>query len=112
MGTRYDNRLVLTNDMEEYSKVFEQRGVKLIRHYNTGKLKYPTPKDIAQLQRVQHIWKVGDRFYKLAAQYYGIPTYWWVIAHYNKKPTEGDLSPGDVIYIPLPLPKILSYIME
>ena len=111
MGTRYDNRILLKNDAEEYDNVFEQRGVKYIKQYNTPVLRYPTPVEIGELQRVQHIWKVGDRYYKLASRYYGIPTYWWVIAHYNKKPTESQLVPGDVIYIPLPLPRILSYIM-
>tara|TARA_R110002020_G_scaffold59590_5_gene162359 strand:- start:2950 stop:3291 length:342 start_codon:yes stop_codon:yes gene_type:complete len=110
MGTRYDERLVLTNDLEEYAKVFEQRGVKQIKHYSTAKLHYPTPDEIMGLQRVQHVWKVGDRYYKLAAQYYGIATFWWVIAHYNKKPTESQLSPGDVIYIPLPLARVLGYL--
>jgi hypothetical protein len=109
MGTRYDNRLVLTNDTEEYQKVLEQRGVKRIRQYSTPKLRNPTPQEITKLQRVQHIWSTGDRYYKLAAQYYGIPTYWWVIAQYNRRPTEADVKIGDVIYIPLPLHKILSY---
>jgi len=110
MGTRYDDRIILTNDSEEYAKIFRQRGVNLIKHYNTAKLAYPTPNDISSMQRVQHIWKVGDRYYKLAAEYYGIPTYWWVIAQYNKKPTESQLSPGDVIYIPLPLSRVLGYL--
>lgn len=110
MGTRFDDRLVLINNAEEYDKIFEQRGVKYIRQYNTGILRYPTTRQISKMQRVQHIWKVGDRYYKLAAKYYGIATYWWVIAQYNQKPTEAQLSPGDVIYIPLPLHRILSYI--
>jgi hypothetical protein len=38
-----------------------------------------------------------------------MPTYWWVIAQYNKKPTESQLSPGDIVYIPIPLEKILGY---
>jgi len=109
MGTRYDDRTILTNDMEEYQKVLEQRGVKQIRQYNTAILHYPTINEIRTLQRVQHIWKVGDRYYKLASQHYGMPTYWWVIAQYNKKPTESQLSPGDVVYIPIPLEKILGY---
>ena len=110
MGTRYDNRIILTNDAEEYSKILEQRGANFIRHYNSAVLKYPTSKEIAKLQRVQHIWAVGDRYYKLAAKYYGMSGYWWVIAHYNKKPTESKMSAGDIVYIPLPLPRILSYI--
>ena len=109
MGNRYDDRVILTNDMEEYKNVLEERGVKQIRQYNTPILHYPSAAEIRTLQRVQHIWKVGDRYNKLASQYYGMPTYWWVIAQYNKKPTESQLSPGDVVYIPIPLEKILGY---
>jgi len=112
VGTRYDNRFILTNDLEEYSKVLEQRGVKLIKYYSTGLLRYPTVKEIQQLKQIQHIWTTGDRYYKLASEYYGDPTLWWVIAHYNQKPTEGSLELGDVIYIPLPIGQVLGYMMN
>ena len=110
MGTRYADRLILVNDSEEYSKILEQRGVPLIRQYNSAIMRYPTPKEINTLHRIQHIWAVGDRYYKLAAQYYGDPTYWWVIAHYNQKPTASSVNLGAVLYVPMPLTKILGYI--
>tara|TARA_R110002074_G_scaffold379808_1_gene558214 strand:+ start:588 stop:926 length:339 start_codon:yes stop_codon:yes gene_type:complete len=112
MSNRYDNRRLIKNDMEQYENLFEDRGVNYITQYSTGRLKYPSVNQIKTLKRVQHIWVVGDRYYKIASRFYGNPTYWWVIAHYNKKPTEGDLSPGDIIYIPMPLEKILNFILE
>ena len=57
-----------------------------------------------------HIWKTGDRYYKLAAAYYGRPQLWWVIALYNQKPTEGHLKIGDVIKIPTSLDLLLYYL--
>jgi hypothetical protein len=57
-----------------------------------------------------HIWKTGDRYYKLAAAYYGRPQLWWVIALYNQKPTEGHLKRGDVIKIPTSLDLLLYYL--
>jgi len=69
-------------------------------------------REIQTLSQVRHIWSTGDRFYKLAAKHYGNPEYWWVIAHYNQRPTEANMSLGDMIRIPLPLEKILTYIME
>ena len=51
---------------------------------------------------------MGDRYHKLAEAYYGDATYWWVIAWFNKKPTESHISPGDVIRIPTSLGSILS----
>ena len=112
MTSRYDNRRVLKNDLEEYESILDDRGVKQIFQYGTGFIKFPTVDEIKILTRVQHVWSVGDRYYKLASKFYGNPKYWWVIAHYNKKPTEADLTPGDIIYIPTPLEKILNYILE
>ena len=40
------------------------------------------------------MWKLGDRFYKLADQYYGDPTLWWIIAWYNRMPTESHAEGG------------------
>ena len=112
MTSRYDNRRIIRNDSENYDNIFEDRGVNSIAQYNTGPLRYPTVNQIKTLTRVQHVWKVGDRYYKLAAGFYGDPKYWWVIAHYNKRPTEADCTVGDIIYIPTPLEKILNYILE
>ena len=97
--------------MEPYEPLFEKRGVKFIRQYGTGILSYPSAGQIARLQNLRVIWKTGDRYYKLAAEYYGDAGYWWVIAHFNQKPTEAHVSVGDLIYIPLPLEKILTYIV-
>ena len=110
--SRYSSRRLLKNDLEEYEEFLDERGVKQITHFGTGVLKYPTVSQISRLQNVQHVWKTGDRYYKLAAEHYGSPRLWWVIAHYNKKPTESDANLGDIIYIPLPLEKILSYITD
>ena len=112
MGTRYDDRRLLKNDMKEYQRFFDERGVNFIRQYDTANFRYPSQSEILQLQRVQHVWSVGDRYYKLAAQYYSNPGYWWVIAHYNKRPTEAQVNTGDLIFIRLPLEKILGYIMS
>ena len=112
MINRYANRTLLLNDAEEYDHLLEKRGLKSIVQYGSGALRYPTVKEIGTLSQVRHVWSAGDRFYKLAAQHYGNPEHWWVIAHYNQKPTEANVSLGDVIRIPLPLEKILTYIME
>ena len=112
MTSRYDNRRLIKNDLEEYEAFFEERDINYIVQYNTRSLRYPTVDQIKNLTRVQHVWKAGDRYYKLASQFYGNPKYWWVIAHYNKKPTEADLTAGDIIYVPTPLEKILNYLLE
>tara|TARA_R100001509_G_scaffold154456_1_gene116106 strand:+ start:477 stop:821 length:345 start_codon:yes stop_codon:yes gene_type:complete len=107
MGKRYNNRRVLTNRDEIYENSIEKRNRKQIRQYNTAKFTYPTLTDLNNITKVPHVWKVGDRFYKLAAQHYGNPTYWWILAYFNQTPTEADLRLGDVMFIPFPLERVL-----
>jgi len=98
------------NNSETYKKDLEERGYPNgIIHYATPTLKHPTVAEMAKLQRQQHLWKIGDRYYKLAHKYYGNAKYWWVIAWYNKKPTESHMQLGETLYIPSPLEDILRY---
>ena len=107
---RYLNRLILKNISETYEEVREKRGLNRIVHYDTAKLKHIDSKQIAKLSRVSHVWKTGDRFYKLANKHYGDPKKWWVIAWYNKRPTEAHVQLGDLIFIPQPLETVLRYL--
>ncbi len=112
MPTRYDYRRIFYNQEPLYDNLFEERHVKGIRHYNTATMRYPTTAEIARMTRKSHVWKTGDKFYKLALENYGSTEYWWVIAFFNRKPTEASLEMGDVIYIPLPLEEILSVLVD
>lgn len=109
MSGRYDNRIIFKNRSEIYDKIFRERDVNLIRHFNTPQYSFPSVTQTQNLNTIQHLWTTGDRFYKLASQYYGLAEYWWVIAFFNQKPTEADVSLGEPIYIPLPLEKAVSY---
>ena len=108
MASRYDNKNPSLNNLDQYREVFDDRGVKFIRQYGTVELSHPNRKQIAGLEQTIHVWKRGDRFYKLASQYYGGPQLWWIIAWYNKKPTESHLVTGQVLNIPSPLSRVLS----
>tara|TARA_Y100001973_G_C5207802_1_gene342915 strand:+ start:147 stop:485 length:339 start_codon:yes stop_codon:yes gene_type:complete len=109
MAIRYDARQKLINDSETYKNVLKKRGLKYIQHYATPKLRLPTFEEESALTVVERIWTVGDRFYKLASEYYGDPELWWVIAWYNLTPTEADVQLGQSVQIPLPLEQILEY---
>ena len=64
-------------------------------------------------ERDNDIWVMtqdGDRLDLLANQYYGDPKLWWTIGWFNGKPTEATLKPGDVIYIPRPVSKLLTFL--
>ncbi len=107
MSNRYNTRIVFQNQDESYESLLEERGVPYIRYYGTPTMRVPSVGQRMGLSRIRHVWAVGDRFYKLALQYYDDPQYWWVIALYNKVPTEAHLRIGDVLVIPLPLNEVL-----
>ena len=98
---------IIRNRFTSYEELCEDRGVSEIRHYATPRLRHPPPREITNLARLTHIWKVGDRYYKLAHKHFGSPKYWWVIAWYNKKPTESHVKLGETVYVPSPLEEIL-----
>tara|TARA_Y100000034_G_scaffold44223_1_gene54173 strand:- start:553 stop:891 length:339 start_codon:yes stop_codon:yes gene_type:complete len=107
MGIRYDNRVVAVNNEELYEELFDARGVRYIAQYLTPSMRYPTPEEMSKLKIFGHIWKQGDRFYKVANKYYGDPKMWWIISWFNKKPLESDIKLGDKINIPMPMEEVL-----
>lgn len=107
MINRYSNRRVVKNSSEMYDNTFSERNVKFINHYETAKFIYPNENNIGTLTLVNHVWSLGDRFYKLAHQYYGDAKDWWIIAKFNNLPTESHVLLGDVILIPTPIEQVI-----
>ena len=108
---RYKNQDVFTNDSEAYKRYLKKtRGLDKIRQFDTPTFRQPSVSDMQNFNTISHIWKTGDRYFKLAEEYYNDPTMWWVIALYNQKPTEFHLSLGDVVFVPVPLENVLFYI--
>jgi hypothetical protein len=105
---RYKSSKILNNDSEFYKFLRVKRGIKNIRHYSTPILYNPTAADRVSTPTVSHVWKYGDRYYKLSSQYYGTPKYWWVIAWWNGRPTEATVQNGAVLQIPTNLEDALS----
>jgi len=110
--SRYINRLIYDNDHSLYSQMLEEKDLDFITHYATPNFKYPNAKQMSELQLQRHIWQFGDRYYKLAYQHYGDSTLWYVIAWFNKRPTEAHVFPGDVIIIPKPLGAVLKLLTD
>lgn len=110
MGRRYESRpKKSTAHFKNRSKEYiERRDRKFIRHFTTPILEHPNAEQIMSLNTVAHTWTSGDKFFKLAHEHYGSSKYWWVIAWFNQKPTEGHMEHGDVIEIPQPLEKVLA----
>ena len=112
MPIRNNKRIIRINDDSLYDEFFEERKIKQVRQYLTNTMGYPTVAQRASLQTRSHTWKIGDRYYKLAHEFYGDSRFWWVIAWYNQKPTEGHLKIGDVISIPFPLSRVMRFYEE
>jgi len=96
------------NASDIYDEILEKRNIGFVSQYLTPKLSYPTVDETLDLNIIPHAWKIGDRFYKLAAYYYDDPKLWWVIAWFNRTPTEHHVEIGDVVEIPLPLERTLQ----
>ena len=100
---RNQNSRIVENDVRHYKELVQRRGVKKIRHYSTPLLAHPTINDRASIPTDSYAWSYGDRFYKLAHDYYGDTRFWWVIAWWNGYPTEVSVQTGDLLQIPLDL---------
>jgi nucleoid-associated protein YgaU len=110
MGRRYEARSMTrtSHSKNNPSKIVEERDRDFIRHFSTPVLEHPNADQILSLDRIGHVWKAGDRFFKLADEYYGRSEYWWVIAWFNQAPTEAHVETGDNIEIPKPLDRVLA----
>ena len=106
--SRYGSSNVTNNDSDFYSSLAEKRGLKAIQHFQTVVIHNPQIFERMQIRTNSHVWKYGDRYYKLANTFYGDPQLWWIIAWYNGYPTEVDVKVGDVLEIPLNFEQIIE----
>jgi hypothetical protein len=106
--SRYDNRTIFKNKSEMFQEHFDKRDVNFINQYSTPVFNHIDVDQEYNIGEEKHIWKQGDRLYKLAYEYYSDPELWWVIAWYNQKPTETDYKVGEVVLIPTPLNEVLK----
>ena len=110
MANRNMKREEATNTADTYRHLRKRRGREdYIVQYRSPTINYPTVDEMRDLEFTRHIWKVGDRFYKLAYEHYGDSRYWWAIALFNKAPTESHIKLGQIVFIPQPLDRLLLY---
>lgn len=95
------------NSTSQYQKLLKKRRLRSIEQYATPILNHIKEEDYDKLTLIPHIWKTGDRFYKLANKYYGDPSLWWIIAWFNFSPTDSHVEVGETIYITLSLEQTL-----
>lgn len=112
MVSRYNRTEIQRLDDLDYKGVyrekFNQNRKLFLRKLQTINIDYPTFDDMLEIDYENYVWTLGDRYYKLASAFYGNANYWWVIAWFNKKPTESHLKVGDVVRIPKSLSDVLT----
>ena len=108
--SRYNKRSKAINNNELYEDILDKRDLKQVRQFRTPVLRFPIEAEENNISFHKHYWSPDDKFYALAARYYGDSTLWWVIAQFNKKPTEQHIKPGESIKIPFPLGLVLECI--
>ena len=109
MASRYGPTPIGINSSNKYSELFQDRNVKFIQQYTTTEMNALSSGEVGTLNLISHTWIMGDRYYKLAYEYYNDSKLWWVIARFNQKPTEAHLKVGDTVLIPLPLEQVLQF---
>jgi hypothetical protein len=108
--SRYLKREKATNNKEQYDKIFEKRGVKKIVQYRSPSANYITDEELSSIECYNVSWYSGLSFEKLASEFYGDPKQWWVIAGFNRKPTESHVEMGEVIRVPKSLADALRVV--
>ncbi len=87
----------------------KRRNLPKIRSYATPQFFDIGPEDLKKFDTVKHVWSARDTYWKLAHKHYGDSSMWYMIALFNKKPSEANLKVGDVIYIPHPIEDVLEF---
>ena len=108
MASRHKKSNIFQNRDQLYQERLKAKKINSINQYQTLRLRYPTPEEAESFIIHTHIWRMGDSYSKLADKYYGDPKMWWVIAHFNQKPMEGDLYYGQQVFIAEPLGALLN----
>ena len=101
--SRYDYKPIAINDNKMYDKMFKKRGIIKLTQYRTPEVNNVEQEVLDSIETTEYVWKYGDRYWQLASRFYGDATLWWVIAAFNRKPTESHVKIGEAIYIPLVL---------
>jgi len=92
-----------------YQELVDNRNIRQVIQYTSPSFPQLTVARRRSIQYETHVWSRGDRFYKLAFEYYGDASLWYLIAWYNESPTENHVNLGDTIMIPISPEKVMTY---
>ena len=106
--SRYKKRKTAFNDVYKNEELFDNRGIEKLTQYTTPKFKNPTDDDINSIDFFLYSFKDGDRLFKLARKFFNDPSLWYIIALFNRKPTEAHIAIGEKIKIPVNIAKAIE----
>jgi hypothetical protein len=112
---RYTNRRKILNDPSSggtesiYQEIIDKRNIKQVTQYESPVFPELTVARRRAVQYDSHVWKRGDRLYKLAYNYYGNSSLWYLIAWFNQTPTESHINIGDTIMVPISAESVMVY---
>ena len=112
MSSRYGLRETRENNHPLYKRMIKDRGDKKIIHFRAPKFAVLSDELIGSVDVEMVYWGIQTRYWKLATEYYGDPSLWWVIAYFNRKPTESHVKIGEMIFIPVQWEIIYNAIIE
>ena len=98
--SRFISREKAVNKKEQYDKLFKKRGVRRVVQYRSPTATYVSDEDLLRVECYEVVWAATLTLELLAQQYYGNFAQWWVIAAFNRKPTESHFKVGDIVRIP------------
>jgi len=92
--------------------MIKDRGAKKINHFRAPKFTVLSDELIASMDVEMEYWAIHTRYWKLASKYYGDSRLWWIIAYFNRKPTESHVKIGEMIFIPTQWEIVYNAIIE
>ena len=87
----------------QYEPLLKNRKIKRATLLETAELNGPLDVDYSVVSYTEELWSLGTKLWNLSQQYYGDPSFYWVIGIYNGKPTDAHWRIGDVVMIPYPV---------
>ena len=96
--SRYTSIKILTE--AKGGSIVARRGKKAIVKRDSKTLPRRTKEIRNLVSELKYMVRANDDWYKIAHKFYGNQNLWYLLAWYNKKPTDTMLQTGDMLLIP------------
>ena len=93
--------IAITSLDSKYEYLFKGRDMKVIYKAAMVQMDAMTDSERAAVDTKRYTWRSSDMYWRVAKRFYGDPRLWFVIAYYNKAPTEFHLDAGQDILVPI-----------